>query len=242
MDIQTQTRESVRQFPAGSVFGYRDLPSYGRSPAAATKAVSRLVQGGELRRLSKGRFYRPKRGILGEQGLPEREQLKQFLYRDGRRIGYVTGARLYNRLGLTTQIPKTVTIAWGGARQTRIVGTLRVKLVSSRAPVGERSRPLIELLDALKDIRRIPDSSPAMVLDVLVARIAQLSRAQRQRMVRLAVAYYPSATRALLGLVLEVGGFEGADVLKASLNPLTRYKIDLAEDRWAQAADGWNIQ
>lgn len=241
MSVQSQVRKWVSQFSPGNVFSYRELPLYAEAPEAVVKAVSRMAQEGELRRLSKGNFYRPKRGLLGEQKPSDSEKLKILLLRAGRRVGYVTGAQLYNRLGLTTQVPKTVTVALTGTRQKKDLGTLRVKLVPSRAPISEQTIPLLELLDALKDIRRIPGATPSSALALLGKRVQKLDSDPRTQLCQLAINYYPSTTRALLGLLLDTLQLVESKELKASLNPLSRYKTGLDVEKWPKVRD-WKIQ
>ncbi len=56
-------------------------------------------------------FFKPKQTVFGELLPKEEEILKPYLYKNGYRIAYITGIYLYNKLGLTTQIPQTIKIA-----------------------------------------------------------------------------------------------------------------------------------
>ena len=115
MNIQAQIDQTILNFSPGCNFGYGDLPLYSKSPNGVVKAISRLIGKNKLKRLSKGIFYRPKKGILGDIKPSDDELLRTFCFRNDQLVGYITGASLYNRLGLTTQIPKTITIAVKGA-------------------------------------------------------------------------------------------------------------------------------
>jgi len=238
--IQAQVLSQISRAPEGRVFGYDALPVYRQSPGAVVKAISRMVQAGELRRLRKGQFYKPRRGLLGEVPLKDSEKLRAFLYRGGRQVGYVTGASLYNRLGLTTQVPRVVTLARGGSATSVELKTLSLRLVAARAPVNKQDVPALELLDALKDIRRIPDATPQATLHRLMLRIENLEDDILSRTVGLAIQFYPPMVRALLGLVLETldrGDFQG---LENSLNPLSRYKVPLDPRVWP-LREKWRI-
>ena len=230
--IQSQIREQVSLAPEGRVFGYDALPSYRQAPVAVVKAISRLVEAGQLKRLRKGQFYKPRRGVLGEVPLKDSEKLRPFLYRAGHRVGYITGLSLYNRLGLTTQLPRVVTLAHGGSANSMELKTFSVRMITARAPVLECNVPALELLDALKDIRRILDTTPQVVLEQLMVRIDKLDNSGTSRLIDLAVDYYPPMVRALLGLILETGGWAGFQRLEASLNPVTRYKVPLDPEVW----------
>ena len=115
MSIAATVNQTVEDFAPGRIFGYSDLPSYREAPGAAVRALSRLAETNQITRVAKGRYCKPKQGVLGVLKPTDQELIRDMLYRDGRLRGYVTGPALYNRLGLTTQIPKTVTIALNGA-------------------------------------------------------------------------------------------------------------------------------
>lgn len=240
MSIQAEVRNQISLAPEGKVFGYETLAAYRQAPDAVVKAVSRLVQAGELRRLAKGQFYKPRKGVLGEVPLKDTEKLKPLLYKRGRRVGYITGVSLYNRLGLTSQVPGVLTLARKGAGKGRDLGTVSVRVVPARAPVRDEDVPFLELLDALKDIRRIPDARPGDALTQIRPRIKVLSGVGRRRMARLAIDYYPPMVRALLGMLLEEIGDSEFGLLRESLNPLSRYKVALDTEKWPLARQ-WNI-
>ncbi|XBS70100.1 DUF6088 family protein [Acerihabitans sp. KWT182] len=122
MSIQSQIAKDIARFDPGRMFTYQALPAYKTSPDGTVKAMSRLVKEGQVRRFSKGVFYRPKQSVLGEARPSDSEKIKLHLYEGNKRIGYVTGLSLYNRMGLTTQMPKTVTIATRKARQKKRAG------------------------------------------------------------------------------------------------------------------------
>ncbi|PCI45027.1 MAG: hypothetical protein COB51_09410 [Moraxellaceae bacterium] len=88
-----------------------------------------MVSDKRLERLSKRKFYVPKKGLLGKRKPSDNELIRAVLYENGRLRGCVTGAALYNRPGLTTQVPRTVTVAFNGGRQERAFGTIRIKTV-----------------------------------------------------------------------------------------------------------------
>lgn len=231
----------VKSMPPGRVFGYQDLPDYAKKPAAVVKAVSRLVQDKQLMRLSKGKFYIPKQGVLGPRKPSDSELIRSFLY-DGKRLrGYITGLALFNRLGLTTQMPNTITVAWDGARLEKDFGTIRIKTVSTRAPIKERDVSLLQYLDVLRDIKTIPDADINQSLKIVGRAIRKLDSKSNKRLIDLAVQYYSPQARALLGLLLSGLGLSDSKKLKDSLNPTTSYKLPLDRKQWSRASE-WNIQ
>ena len=241
MNIAAAVNRKIDRIPTGRIFGYEEIPEYRDSPDAVLRAVCRLVDRGRLRRLRRGRFYKATRGILGEMRPGDAELLKDALYRNGRRIGYITGPALYNRMGLTTQSPKTITIASKRVPQTNDFGTIRIKFVPSRAPVSESTIELQEILDALRDAKNVPDASVETVINALADRLTKLGVAELRKLQKLAVEYYNAATRALLGLLMTTNEQPVLPMLRDSINPSTRFSISINPDEWPQARD-WNIR
>ena len=241
MSIAETVNQAVERFEPGRIFGYSDLPAYREAPSAVARALGRLAQTNQVTRVAKGRYYKPKQGILGVLKPTDSELLRDMLYRDGRLRGYVTGPALYNGLGLTTQIPKTITIALNGARQEKDFGTIRIKSVPSRAPVKRADVPLLQYLDALRDVKKVVDAGPEDVLEIIAGRLAVLPDSDVNRLQRLALDYYNAAARALLGLLLTHNGQCVDPRLRASLNPLTRFNVGLGESEWVDKKD-WYIR
>lgn len=241
MSVAQAVQNKIKAMPAGQVFGYRELPDYVRAPGAVVKAVSRLVTDRKIVRLYKGKFYIPQKGVLGPRKPSDSELLRSVLYKDGSLRGYVTGTALYNQLGLTTQMPRTVTVALNGGRQKKDFGTIRVRTIIARAPVTELNVKLLQYLDVLKDIKKIPDADISQTLKAMRRYLSGLTEKEVKRLAQLGESYYSAQVRALLGLLLSELGVRAASRLKKVLNPTTIYKLNLDRNMWP-AAEEWNIQ
>ena len=119
MSIAAEVNRTIDRAPAGRMFGYEVFPHYREAPGAVVRAVNRSVESRRPKRVAKGRFCKPRAGALGDVPAGDGERLRDALYRDGKRIGYVTGTALYNRLGHTTQVPRTIAVAVNGATRTK---------------------------------------------------------------------------------------------------------------------------
>ena len=241
MSIAQTIQNSVEAMPAGRIFGYQELPSYIKSPGAVIKAISRMVADKRLERFSKGKFYVPKKGLLGLRKPSDGELIRSMLYKGGRLRGYVTGLSLYNQLGLTTQIPRTITVACNGGRQKKEFGTIRIKTVVTRIPIEEKDVTLFQYLDVLKDIKKIPDSDINLSLKIMSGYISKLSAGEQGRLEKLAENYYSPQVRALIGLLFSGLKLSVPSSLALSLNPTTTYKLKLDQSSWPMAKE-WNIQ
>jgi|1048.fasta_scaffold21454_2 hypothetical protein len=241
MKVTEKIERKINRMREGTTFKYQVLGIEQTEYSAAAKAIERLIKKGLIKRLSTGVFYKPKQSVFGELKPREEEMLKPYLFQDGKRIAYITGGSLYNRMGLTTQIPKTIKVASKEKRITAKMGTTQVKPVKSYVDVSQDNYVLLEILDALKDFKSIPDLNKKSAIALLKNVIGKLSLTDQNKMMRYALKY-PPRTAALLGGILELSDSKNdLGILKTKLNPLTTYKIGLAKEI-LPTAEQWNIQ
>lgn len=242
--VYQQVREEIERMPDGAVLTLEDFPVSPEQLGAVAKSLSRLQQQGTLKRLMKGLYFKPFMGVLGEVTLPYYDVLLQKLlelYKD--RISYITGTNAYSSMSLTTQIANEVVIATDRPRAPLQIGSTKVRFIRSHITeaLDADAAPVAVLLDAIWDIKDIPATRPAKAARILRGRVRALTKQQRQELARLALAYYPPQTRALTGLLLEsVGEKRLAKKLKASLNPLTVFRLAL-DDETFPTSRTWNI-
>jgi Family of unknown function (DUF6088) len=220
--IATALQRQVQALPEGELLPI--IPN-NKSESAYFKALSRLARSGQLIRLEKGKYFKPKTSRFGPIRLPESEIIKALTQKGDKITGYLTGNSLYNRWALTTQVPNTLTIARRSRLPDKELSGYKVKFVVRPFPFKETDIPMMQLLDALTDIQKIPDTPPEKVVPVLAEKISNLQPLQISRMMKLALEYPPS-TRALLGALLETYlPNQPTTSLRKSLNPLTKYKL-----------------
>ncbi len=208
---------------------------------AATKALSRMVEEDKLKRAGPGKYYKSNPSPFGELKPAEEELLRPYLFNNSKRIAYITGHTLYNRLGLTTQIPTTIHVASRDKRITTKVGNLKVKPVKSYMDVTDENYQILELLDAIKDFKDIPDRDTENALLRLRQLLKELDK-NKLRQLSIAVLNYPPRTRALTGILLEWIGAKN-DLIRPianSLNPLSAYNFAIPQNILPTAAK-WKI-
>lgn len=230
MTLATQIRDRITQLPDGKTFGYNDLRIAKKEYTTAAKALERLQKKGLIKKVSKGVFYKPEQTVFGELKPDYSELLRPYLFENGKRVAYETGTALYNRLGLTTQMAFRTKIASRSKRINIDRGVLKADAVKSYAEVTDNNYVILGLLDAFKDIKRIPDSSVAQAIRRLSAILEALDAKRLESLIKYALVY-PPRVRALVGAVLQNNGYreKGLEKLKDSLNPLTTVKLGLNE-------------
>jgi hypothetical protein len=222
-------------------FGYGQLAISGQEFQAAAKVMERLQKKGLIRKLSKGIFYKPKITVFGEKVPDEQDTLKPYLYRDGQRLAYVTGNYLYSQMGLTTQIPVVIQIA---SRDRRIFinrGTVKATAVKSYVDVTENNYQVLGFLDAMKDLKQIPDNDVTASVRFFKKQVGQMNETQRVELIGYALKY-PPRVRALLGAILAaMGQKKEIQQLRDSLNPLTIFELGI-DEKLLQNVPEWNIR
>ena len=230
MALATDIRVRIKNLPEGKTFGYNNLRIAREDYTTAAKALERLQKQGIIKKVSKGVFYKPEQTVFGELKPDYSELLRSYLFENGKRIAYETGTSLYNRMGLTTQLAFRIKIASRGKRININRGTLKADAVKSYTEVTDSNYETLGILDAFKDMKRIPDCSEPQAVSRLSAIVKKLNDKQIASLIKYAL-LYPPRVRALVGAILENNGskLRGLENLKASINPLTTIKLGLKE-------------
>ena len=118
------------------------------------------------------------------------------------------------------------------------IGNIQVRPVKSYVDVTDDNYPLLELLDAVKDLKIIPDVDRDNAVKTLLQKLNGVPG--KTELVTLALKY-PPRVRALTGALLEQLGMKEAVVpLYQSINPLTTYSYRISNTA-LPARTNWNI-
>jgi hypothetical protein len=241
MKVAEKIETRINKMGDGTTFKYQGLAIAPDEYPAAAKAIERLIKKGLINRASTGVFYKPKKTAFGDLKPMEEELLKPYLFDDGKRIAYITGTSLYNRMGLTTQVPKNIRVASRGKRIVTKVGSIQVKPVKSYLDVNNENYYLMELLDVLKDFKTIPDTEKNQVIKFMLQKIKGLTKKKKKEFVEIALKY-PPRVRAFTGAILnEINPAKPVEDLKKSINPLTTYEFGINKKQLSNI-EYWNIR
>lgn len=221
--------QTVNSFRTDYVFTYRDLGLPPEFSANVIRKLNRMADMGVIQRLSKGRFYKPKQTMFGNLKPSQQEVVKDLLEKEGKIVGYLTGVSIFGQLGLTTQISNVIEIGVNGKKNNTRRGIYSIRFVQQANQISKNNIPLLQLLDSIKSIKRIPDSTPDSSYNRIREIMKSLDEKSIDSMVKLAMKYNPM-TRAIVGAIIEdLFDEELARVLKDTLNPITVYKVGLTK-------------
>ena len=230
MQTSELVKSRIDRFAEGYIFSYDDFDKEAARESALKVALHRLVKTGKIVRLSKGRFYKPKQGIVGNLKPDEYEIVKDLL-KDGKKtIGYITGYSVFNRLKLTTQVPNIIQIGVNFDKKGIQRGIYKIKFVRQWNKITRSNIPLLQLLDCVRFIKIIPDTTITNALKRIAIIINELSDSEKSQFIDLAVNYPPS-TRALTGALLEQLGYnELSEKLYKTLKSTTWYTFNISHE------------
>ncbi|GHS93743.1 hypothetical protein FACS1894207_0700 [Bacteroidia bacterium] len=221
-------KNTIDKFPFGFVFTASSFSITVDNPKGVSKALNDLVEVGVLRKLSKGRFYKPQIGKFGELPIDTYQTVKDLLEKDGKMIGYLTGYSAFNDLMLTTQVPAVLQIGMRRDKKALVRGIYRISFVRQENTITKETIPLLRLLDCLRFFKNIPDTTPDKACQRLLYLLKELDEQQITKIKKLALSYTPQAV-ALLGAMLEtLNPQEDTESLFKKLNPMTTYKLSIS--------------
>lgn len=234
-------QNKIERFPRGYVFTYKDFITDVNKKEAIIKSLNRMAASGKISKLAKGKFYKPEASVFGSLQPEQYQIVKDLLEKDGKLIGYITGYSIYNQLGLTTQISNTIQIGRNETRPAFQRRRYKIAFIRQKNTITKENIPLLQLLDSIRYIKKIPDATIGFSCSRLLSIIKELPPGNYNKLVRLGLKYNPSS-RALLGALMEqIGEIKQTEVLKQSLNSITVYKLSVPENV-LPSIKNWNIK
>jgi len=191
---------------------------------AVAQALSRLARQGQLRRLGKGLYYRPRPTAFGPS-LPNPAALRALPIQQ--KAVFPAGVAAVNLLGFTTQNPARIELATDGLSLPRLlVG--KDTVIHTRRPAAWRSLSETDaaLLDFLRNRGEGSDLTPAKTVQKLLGYMCEPG--QFKRLLQVAPSE-PPRVRAMLGAIGQQIGQPAKMLaqLRDSLNPLSRFDFGI---------------
>lgn len=230
MNISKEIRKKIVVFPDDYVFKASDFEMESQNQSAVVKALNRMAATGEISKLSKGKFYKPRKTQFGELKPSAYQIAKDYIERDGKLIGYITGYSAYNALGLTTQISSYIQIGTNKSRRAVKRDKYTISFIMQQNTITKKNIEILRILDAIRFIREIPATTPNEACIRLKEIIKDLNDEQKEMLVKCSLKY-TNYVRALCGAILEDIGYDGnsLDSIRKSLNGVTNYHLPISE-------------
>lgn len=240
MKISDYIAFTIDRLPKGYVFTYDDFTTEVNQKEAVIKALNRMVANEKIAKLSKGKYYKPESTPFGSLRPNQGQVVKDLLEENGKITGYLTGYSIYNQLGLTTQVSNIIQIGKNQIRTKLKRDFYTIAFIKQKNTITRENIPLLQILDAIRYIKKIPDTNLEKSCKRFIAILKNISETETNTLVRLAIKY-PPATRALLGALLEqLQQAKAVEPLFKSLNPITKYRL-IGATKALSTTEKWNI-
>jgi uncharacterized protein YciW len=229
MKIVDNIESQIDKIPNGQVFSYTNFDIEVARKDTIVKTLNNFVAKGKIAKLSKGKFYKPQVTEFGSL-LPSSYQIvKDFIEKDGKLIGYLTGYSVYNELLLTTQIANIIQIGTNQYRRPLKRGNYKISFVLQPNKITKANFRLLQILDAVRFVRSIPATTTDEACKRLIQIFKELTVEEQTKITNLAL-QYTDYVRALCGAILEMNNADKSllALLDKSLNGITTYKLDIS--------------
>ena len=223
--FKSNIQRQIELIPEGKIFTFKDLTFPISKFANVAVILSELSKTNKLARIEKGAYYKPKKSSLGLGYLPVYQE-EQLNYLTGKLNGYLTGTYIYNKMSLTEQVPAVITIAVHYPRRAFRFEKLSVECVKAYVNVPDDSQTLrlIRILDAIKDYRHIPGTSPQAAYDkIFNLHVSPLKYADLEKLVSLSKNYPPRIRKILSRMLHDNDNKDLKEQLIATICPTTRF-------------------
>ncbi|HHT9121239.1 MAG TPA: DUF6088 family protein [Candidatus Wunengus sp. YC63] len=241
MKVTDFIENKLDRLPKGYIFTYIDFMDNVNKKEAVIKALNRMASSGKISKLAKGKYFKPETTVFGDLNPDLSQIVKDLLEDNGKVVGYLTGYSIYNKLGLTTQVSNVIQIGRNNVRAQFKRERYTISFIKQNNTITKENIPLLQILDAIRYIKKIPDAALVKSAKRLKAIIQDLSDSDKNSLVKLAQKY-PPAARALLGLLLEdTKNINLTALLNKTLNPITTYKFPGLSEAFPYT-EKWNIK
>ncbi len=218
----------IQRIEKGRIFTFQDLSYPVDKLANVGVILSQQSKAGNLVRVERGAYYRPRTSTLGLGKLPVYQD-EQFRYITQKLDGYLSGPYIYNKLSLTEQSAATITIATKNPVRPFRFKNLQVHCMKAYVDEinDEHTLLYLRLLDALKDIKNIPGCTPFDVYErVKEQYISHFTKKELEKVASLAKKYPPRVRKVLSDMLDDLNYPKLRDALTATIFPTTRFELN----------------
>ena len=206
---------------------YREKFAEQMNEAAFMQAISRLAKSGEIERISKGIYCRPKKSRFGTI-LPSDQEIVDLFIRHNN--GVIVGYGLYNSLGLTTQVSRRLN-AYSSLVDEQLKQIGHVTVQKYDLEYTDEAKAVIRLMELLHHYREIQDINYSAFLRNTEALSRQYTQGAFEA-VQKAIGY-PKRTVAFLREALNY--YQVPNNLNKYLSSLSNYRIPKMEELYEAA-------
>jgi hypothetical protein len=150
--IENKILIKIKKAKRGTLFFNDNFSMFGNAETIR-RTLNRLVEAGEIDRVSSGIFVRPQIDKIIGKITPKIEDIADAIARRDKTKIVPTGAYALNRLGLSTQVPMKIVYLTDGSARNIKVGNYTISFIRTSpknvAAIGKISRLAIQALKSI---------------------------------------------------------------------------------------------
>lgn len=218
MTLRKQIRD---RFNPGQIFSIDDLTVPNDKKASVCTQLSKMVSKNDLSKLARGAYYIPQKSKLFGTLPPSENQIIAYVCK--KTDGYPSGLSLYNKLGLTEQVPNVTEIATRKNPSKKEFKNTRIVFIKAYLSPEGKDIYLLQLLDFITDIKHIPSRTIMDSFTKIKETIQKLTSNQKSDIVSYSHEYPPRTRYTLYRIFESLGEQSKATTIKQTLNSTTRF-------------------
>ena len=226
--FRKETLGQIEKIDAGRIFTFRDFSFDTEKTANVAVLFSEQSRKGVLVRIEKGAYYHPKKSVRGLGNCPSiRMNSSATLLENWMAIS--RGAYIYNKMELTEQVATTITIATPNLVRRFRFKNLDVECVKAYCMdcSDESLVPYLRLLDAIKDMKRIPGTTGQDIYNRVKSQYFNgYNLPELKKIVSLAKSYPPRVRKTVTDILGDIGQTVLQAEMAKTLLPTTRFNLD----------------
>ena len=206
---------------------YREKFSTVMSETAFTGTISRLYQNGEIYRISKGIYCKPRKTRFGSVKPSDKEIVNNLISDNN---GVIVGYELYNSLGITTQIAKSLTV-YSSIIDEKLKQIGNITVHKYNLDYNSSVKATIRIMEVLKNYNKIEDINYSALIHTMKSYSKKYDEKAVETVIE--VIGYPKRTVAFMHEMLN--HYNVTNKLDNHLSALSVYRIPEMKDIFVAA-------
>lgn len=196
----------IEMLPQGEIFSVKDL-TIKKAPTLLYNALSRLTKESKIERLSRGKYFIPRKSKFGHIKPSDDKIIKyviEEIYKRTKNKPYFASNSIFQKLGLTTQITSEIFLICSIKVPYNItIKNLKFNLIRYKGNWKNKNVKYYEILYSIQNMDKVPDAIIDDVYFKLFAIISKLTTKEISILVECSNDFN-NKTKVLLGSILSL--------------------------------------
>ncbi len=245
-NLSKNVRDMVDKRPAGQVFSFEDIlqgKSTRKKYLSIAKELSELQRLQRITRIRKGLYFKPRKIEFTKDLWAMKASGADIASYYRRKLNgkmYVTGAPLFNGMGLTEQVAVSEVLAVENPPKS--FEKERVFFVKSKCAISDDNVKFLQILDCIENMENVSAKEPGEVIDSLTnLAILQLKDNEYSELMDYSTYYMPRTRAVLAAILATIGKKQLAMEQKKTYTQNSRFEIYFENSKILENKEDYGI-